>query len=387
MSDRDRQSPQDVSSGVGGAGLFSDGKFSFFPSATNLWKLEPRQVLVASYNWYRGLLRGLPWVELVRDLPDESATLGQRSLDGEVLEKCYPSYYTTLAQRTALTSALVAPLVEGVVLTNADLDEINVGHRAISLISRDRLTGHVTELASQALVIATGRLGPLELLRMFPTAPWKDGRLEVGVRLEQPSDQFILASHPSVDPKLIATQPDGGAVRTFCCCREGEVITTYTRGIVSVSGRADVAPTGRSNVGIILRPSISTRRGDPSLLDRVTDAGQHLICGAGDFLDHSSGGDLAAVLGETIVTRLSNAIHQLCDVVSRDIDTDKAIVHGIAIEGIGNYPDLRRDLRWGALPIWIAGDATGQFRGLTAAFVSGFFVGQRAREHLVGLSE
>ena len=37
--ERDRDSQTDVPSGVGGAGLFSDGKFSFYPSATRLWTL------------------------------------------------------------------------------------------------------------------------------------------------------------------------------------------------------------------------------------------------------------------------------------------------------------------------------------------------------------
>jgi hypothetical protein len=38
--------------GIGGAGLFSDGKFSFFPSSTELWttlQLHPR-ALTAAYN-------------------------------------------------------------------------------------------------------------------------------------------------------------------------------------------------------------------------------------------------------------------------------------------------------------------------------------------------
>ncbi|MGH9165202.1 MAG: hypothetical protein ACRDZW_06815, partial [Acidimicrobiales bacterium] len=278
IGERNRSSPEDASSGVGGAGLFSDGKFSFFPSATNLWRLEPRRALAASYDWYRSLLRDFTWAELVPDLPSERAAVGSRVVGAGVVEKSYPSYYTTLVQREILTAALASSLGDNVLLTNSDLDEVDVGGRTVSVVTRDRASGQVTELAGRALVIATGRLSPLELVRMLPAAPWRDGRLEVGVRLDQPSDRFILASHPSVDPKLVVAQGDGGAVRTFCCCRGGEVITTHTRGIVSVSGRADVSPTGRSNVGIVLRPSASMRRDDPFLLDRVTDVGQHLMC-------------------------------------------------------------------------------------------------------------
>ncbi|MGH9165267.1 MAG: hypothetical protein ACRDZW_07145, partial [Acidimicrobiales bacterium] len=114
---------------------------------------------------------------------------------------------------------------------------------------------------------------------------------------------------------------------------------------------------------------------------------QHLMCDAGDFLDHSPLQDLVAVLGEPIAARLGDAIHQIAAVVGREISLEGATVHGVAIEGVGNYPDLQSDLRWGALPAWVVGDATGLFRGLSAAFVSGFFAGDRARDYLTASSE
>ena len=47
---RRRADPTDIASGVGGAGLFSDGKFSFYPSATKLWELEPEGDLHDAYR-------------------------------------------------------------------------------------------------------------------------------------------------------------------------------------------------------------------------------------------------------------------------------------------------------------------------------------------------
>ena len=38
-----------------------------------------------------------------------------------------------------------------------------------------------------------------------------------------------------------------------------------------------------------------------------------------------------------------------------------------AIEGVGFYPELSDNLQSGPNPLWIAGDGTGIFRGLTAA--------------------
>src|SRR4051812_20411722 len=51
--------------GLGGAGLYSDGKFSFWPSGTALWQLLPPDRLENAYNMVR------QWVESAsgEDLP------------------------------------------------------------------------------------------------------------------------------------------------------------------------------------------------------------------------------------------------------------------------------------------------------------------------------
>jgi hypothetical protein len=48
---RDRYNARDNVSGVGGAGLFSDGKFSLFPAAERLWTLPDRARVLRAYAW------------------------------------------------------------------------------------------------------------------------------------------------------------------------------------------------------------------------------------------------------------------------------------------------------------------------------------------------
>src|SRR5581483_1512876 len=50
LKQRDRYSAEDITQGVGGAGLFSDGKFSFFPSSTRLWQLPDHELLQVAYE-------------------------------------------------------------------------------------------------------------------------------------------------------------------------------------------------------------------------------------------------------------------------------------------------------------------------------------------------
>jgi len=53
------------------------------------------------------------------------------------------------------------------------------------------------------------------------------------------------------------------------------------------------------------------------------------------------------------------------------------MVYGPTIEGVGLYPAVNSSLRLSPHPIWLPGDTSGVFRGLTAALVSGYFVGRQ----------
>lgn len=84
--------------GVGGAGLFSDGKFSYRPSASALWKLD--EVLLG---------RAMEWLERTLgqfDIPySEGLWINEdaKSL-ADFSKKSYPSYYADPDQRRLLVN-------------------------------------------------------------------------------------------------------------------------------------------------------------------------------------------------------------------------------------------------------------------------------------------
>jgi len=89
---------------------------------------------------------------------------------------------------------------------------------------------------------------------MLPTDLLRFVRLEVGVRLEQPSGEFFLYRDATPGPKLIWRDlPNRREWRTFCCCRDGEIVPVLIESTISASGRADLPPTGRSSVGFHVR--------------------------------------------------------------------------------------------------------------------------------------
>lgn len=387
LARRDRYDPHDIGNGVGGAGLFSDGKFSFHPAATALWRLEPASDLVSSYDWLCKMLakRGLTCPPM--DWSLVRATSSSSQLPAAMMtQKLYPSIYLSFDQRKALIRSLL-PRSSGSVLTGAEASSIvSRGGKITVRCAPLAPNGLTTEVRAKALIACTGRFGPEPLSNMLPSLPEQFRRLEFGIRIEQPSQRFFLRDINQVDAKLVLphNNPDIGW-RTFCCCRDGEVITTSIHGVLSVSGRADVAATGRSNVGLLVRATaegtaewIMTRD-----LKRVIEPG-NTVCSRhfASLADPTSSQTWLAETfgirsGRLISNGLQRLVHEIGGRQFRDVT-----LHAPAIEGVGSYPRLGTGLKVARHPIWVAGDASGAFRGLTAAMMSGHFAGLQAGRYL-----
>jgi uncharacterized FAD-dependent dehydrogenase len=368
---RDRANPDDIASGVGGAGLFSDGKFSFFPSASGLWRLEPRSDLLLAYDWFsetigRNGVEPPPFPEIL-----ENVALGTNP--PRFIEKDYDSQYMPLASRLQMIKELSDEL-GAAVHTFATVQAMSFG---TTCVIEWTLNGKRDALESRAAILGTGRLGPLLLQDMLPSALQRFERLEIGVRIEQPAERFFLREAKTLDPKRIWVDLEHHREwRTFCCCREGEVVSVRADHIVSVSGRSDVPPTGRSSVGFHMRmldPQAANlawdvfRRNLGTLISPVSEPLTTFLEGS------ASSSQLRALLGPTLASGLDAGLRQLLKHFPRAADA--ATLHGPAVEGVVSYPAVSRGLRVSQLPLWVAGDASGAFRGITAAGVSGYFAG------------
>jgi hypothetical protein len=270
-----------------------------------------------------------------------------------------------------LVSALEDRIV-GSLLTKATVSRLESADSLLVATIRTDMTSR--SVLARSAVLAGGRFGP-RLLEAPGTRVFR--RLELGVRLESPADAFPLARHSSTDPKLISRSSDGWEWLTFCTCRDGELLQTEIGGIWSVSGRRDIPRSGLSNVGLNLRvrdPAAAA----PALVDEVRRG----ISGNLPIFSLPLE-EMVAVpgvgLGPLADRILSSAAVEL------GFDVEATQVVGPAIEGVGEYPETAlRQLRLPGLPIWTAGDASGQFRGLTAAMVSGAVAGLDVLEALRG---
>lgn len=266
----------------------------------------------------------------------------ERAGSADWLEKPYPSFYVPLRERMLCIAELSSSVRE--VWKNAEV----VGARregeriVLSVAGRE-------EVSTRRLIVATGRLSPRWIRPWLEPLGVKFGfrRLEFGVRLEVAAGSVLFRRLRGVDAKLRLAEPATGLeFRTFCTCRDGEVVTGTTHGIRAVSGRADGPPTGRSNVGLLVRTF------DEKFARSVE---RHV------FSDGSFGPE-----GDAAVQRALEALCAWCPGLREEAPK----LHGPCIEGVGDYP--LEDGRLCAAPgVWLAGDVCGRFRGIVASMVSG----------------
>lgn len=377
---RVRGVPEDLVAGVGGAGLFSDGKFSYWPSATRLWQLRPADTLASAYAWTREQLcsHGIDAPALGRALGDAAP----ERLDDMTVRKSYDSVYAPPEARHALVESWTA--LSGVaVVTHRRVETIAAGADGlVHLVSQGRTT------VARAVLLASGRLGALDVQSLLPAGSTYFSRVEVGVRVVQPADAFFLREYAELDPKLIVGVPRTGLEwRTFCVCRDGMVEAGRLNGVLTASGRADCPPTGESNVGWLLRMTdrdVGLRALSDAL--RANASLDRLVREPLATFLASAGGNRPSALADAIGRECTPGLaHGLRLLVERFPALGGAEVQlvGPCLEGVGSYPGAGPDLRTdGTAPIWVAGDVTGRFRGLTAAIVSGAHAADRIAAYL-----
>lgn len=374
---RNRNDPHTAVRGIGGAGLFSDGKLSFFPSSTKLWSLAPRTNLEQSYSWFAELIsitgREIPPFDTT-DIENSNKFI--KNIEGEVFEKKYLSIKLDSNEREQLIEKLRDECRDDL-LMDTKISYLNLKNEGVEILAD--FNNEQYKINAAAVIFAGGRMGPLLLCQHLPQSEITFDRLEIGLRIEQPSKTFFLRDHEQVDPKIIwrDTADENIEWRTFCCCREGEVITGKDSDLTIVSGTSDSKSKEFSNVGLTVRieSEILAKKVYSGLFNRIRKLEDPVVEKMGVFISQlDDDSRLKKVYGKEISSYLVSGLNKLVGLFP-GFDSANTTLYGPAVEGVGYYPVLNDNLKNVRFPIWVAGDATGLFRGLTAALVSGYFTG------------
>jgi uncharacterized protein len=375
---RERDRYLDILSGVGGAGLFSDGKHSFFPAATALWQLSDRHALDRAYE---------RTVRLLHDhgVHAEKGELTSSSLEAGWHLKKYPSIYASLDQRRKVVDDLFdqcgeRPWLESRVIGCTRDHEDDDDDASLLRLDVETGEGERRRIETRNLVIATGRLSPRPLrswLSALRGVRYEFRRLEFGVRLEMDARAHLFQTTLAglVDPKLTLDLDPHAHALTFCTCRDGEIVNGVMADVQALSGRADgpQQKTGRSSIGVLVRVT------DESRANRIEDALFQGCVPITTPLAPLAGAEkkLLAMFGEEGAELVARALRRFADafLVRNEIE-EAVILHAPCIEGVGAYPVSDEHLQI-APNVFVAGDVSGRFRGIVASLVSGRYVAQR----------
>jgi uncharacterized protein len=423
LKKRNRFDPFDIASGIGGAGLFSDGKFSFYPSATCLWKLS-RDILTIAYSWYQKLLQ--EYHVLVPDFPIDHIEIKSNSTDSTISTdqiisitqnksdtsknptitesvkidkwylKGYPSIYLSLDNRYVLITKMCEYISENDgnnenIMTDTEFISYRKKNDRYIVKIKNVLTNECKEIECKNIVISAGRMWSM----FHQNDTDKFMRFEYGIRIQDtPKAKLFestvdnlwstagnlwstagnLWSTDLKDPKYIYDMSKQSDVkyrsteyRTFCCCRRGEIVKTDCNGIRTCSGRSDCEPTEQNNIGFnvrILDEKLGLKIKKQMRFDKIFENIPILEAIASDVL--------IPFYGELGNDHLKHGLKLILD---KFPDLKSATLSGPTLEGVGSYPMTDENLKMINENIWVIGDACGKFRGITAGMISGYYVG------------
>ena len=397
---RERHSASDLGAGVGGAGLFSDGKFSYFPSGSGLYRSLDKKLLPRAYNWVSDRLK-----ECKIPTEDFPKNQNKRILSGELEQKEYPSHYSDLKTRFDLIHKLSKSIEYHIISESLIYDIDMIDNRFVCHIYNKNYQKNDTIIANK-LVLANGKsslYGANFLLKRLPLEV-SARRFEFGIRIEVPDNAKLFGDYEGKDVKLIWKSDDREA-RTFCTCRRGEIWNVANQAFSSLSGRADGVQTNFSNFGLLVRyvgrnlsqgHQIWERLVRKALCDKhvsVETLHSLLFGSPNEAIDIAKRPwfpksdyrfeSISERAGHLLARHIKVALAELLK-AAPELDHKDTVCLFPAIEGIGSYPAFDSGLRLGEANIWCCGDASGDFRGIIPALVSGYAAGLSLAGESVG---
>ncbi len=392
ISQRNHLRAPDLGQGIGGAGLYSDGKFSYFPAGHHLYRCATRQKISAAWHYAANLLEahGIP----VEPLPNNWCF----TIDS--CKKQYPSYYASYEKRLSLINFLYM-YSRTHIRSNTNVRQITKkGMKYLAEIDGT----NPYQISARAIILATGRFSIADNLSI-DDLPMNYLRKDVGIRIDTRSNADFFQSNHENDIKLI-WPTSNVEVRTFCTCRQGEIwLIPYgsSNELAALSGRSDGARTQFSNFGLLLR----FRSNEQNLADAALSAAysvartgraiwqplNELLYKINSQINianrpwYPKKAFIRGVFSEYMPSQyLALLTSTLSDIIhfSPSLRNEESICLFPAIEGVGDYPQLSNGLRIPGAQIWCAGDAAGLFRGLIPAILSGSLAAQDVLSVLKG---
>ncbi len=401
---RECQPACSITSGFGGAGAYSDGKFNITTEFGG-WLtdyMDPSDLMdiikyVDDINLSFGATEVLtnPDTPKVREIERRAMSVGVKLLRSKVrhlgteenikiLMKIFESLKDKIDTRFATTVKDIIikdNKVNGVILENGE------------------------EILSDYVVLGVGREGSKWLNGIFDKyqVPMSQTQVDIGVRVECPNLVMEEINENLYEGKFLYKTSVGSTVRTFCSNPGGHVVVENYEGVMNVNGHSYSDPnlsSPNTNFALLVSHKFTEPFKSPNEYAlKVSSLANQLACGSvivqkyGDVklgrrstvkriqegfvrptLKEAVPGDLALCLPYKTMRSIIEMIEVL-DKITPGIATEHTLLYGVEAKYYSAHPKMNNQLEVdGINHLYVAGDGAGLTRGLAQASACGVYI-------------
>ncbi len=392
--------PCNILSGMGGAGLFSDGKLNFIPKLgkTDLTQFMPPEAAAALIDETEALFASLGMdgpvyptdMAKARDIRKEARKLGielllirQKHLGSDRL----PDYMEAMSRTLAGNGVVIR--------TGEEVRDV--------LVETGRAAGVTTAKGAYeapAVILAPGRAGAewMGALARRHGLPYSQRGIEVGVRVEVHGDILSDLTDVIYDPTFfVRTRKYDDQTRTFCTNQGGFVTLENYQEFVCVNGHAYMdAKSDNANFAflskVVLDDPVSDNQAYGDAIGRLATmigGGNPVLQRFGDLkrgrrstwsrirrgpvaptLTSVTCGDIAMAMPERIVANIVDGLEQLNAVVP-GVANDETLLYAPEIKFFATQIDTTPDLETAIPGVYVAGDGPGVAGNIVSAAATG----------------
>ncbi len=391
-------------SGIGGAGLYSDGKLCMSLDVGGHLEtyLQPkdRQALLTELT--RMFADVLPELD-IGSLPGPPLSGFEAARSAGLKFKYYPVLHIGTDRCTLVIRRLVDKVIGGggELFARTRLSRLTVDpETGAKLATLDGPDGEVQVVQAREVVLAMGKVGAHEQAKLCESlgVPSDPQPVYIGARLETDAPVLAPLFDGVRDPKYNLPFPDGTKLKTHCASQNGAILELRYGGLPLAGGHAShAAPTGRSGFALLWNGWTSNRpferaqklmqrcaelTGGPLLVQSHLDllAGQTSTPGSlnGTPLTDPSAvaGDLRDLLPADYFWRCDALLRRL-ELLCPDIYSERTVLYGPAIEWWMRRSRVVDGGMQTRVPgLSVCGDGSGWSQGIVHSAATGMVVGR-----------
>ncbi|KIL39905.1 FAD-dependent oxidoreductase [Gordoniibacillus kamchatkensis] len=396
-----------ITSGFGGAGAYSDGKFNITTEFGG-WLtdyLPPSQVLdliryVDELNLRHGATTSItdPTTDAVRDIERRAYSAGLKLLRAQVR-------HLGTEQNLEILKSIYAYLAENIEMRfKTEVEDLVTAKTEGKLRVQGVTLKNGETLYADHVVVAPGRDGSAWLTQLLKKRRVRmvNNQVDVGVRVETSDVVMREINEHLYEGKFIFNTSVGTRVRTFCSNPSGHVVVENHSGVMAANGHSYKDPAlGSSNTNFALlvshtftEPFDKPNEYAREICKRANDlsSGGVIVQKYGDIqrgrrsteariregfleptLKEAVPGDLGLVLPYNTMKSLIEMIEAL-DKVTPGIASEHTLFYGVEAKFYSARPKLTTELETDIEGLFCGGDGAGITRGLAQAGAAGVWI-------------